>query len=59
MQPTIKQILVGFINNLRNFYLIYPKFFKKLGESQNLHQIFTKMATFFEISAIFKTDQFS
>ncbi len=49
---TIKQILVGFIKNLRFFSLIYTKFYKNLEVYQNLHWIFSKMATFFEISAI-------
>ncbi len=55
MQPTIEQILVGFIKNLRYFFPIYPNFFNNLEEFPNSHYIFSKMATFSEISTIFKT----
>ncbi len=37
MQPTIKQILVGFIQNLRYFLPDLSKIFKNLKASQNLH----------------------
>ncbi len=35
-------------------YLIYPKFFKNLKDSQNLNKIFSKMTNLFEIQQVFK-----
>ncbi len=62
-QPLLQFVLSSFQREVlykirATLYLIYPKFFRNLGDSQNLHKIFSKMAQIFptNFSKIFKID---